>query len=168
VKSCAFEIRPENKDMQSRTLELLAAGIVVLAWILAVQAIPTLPQRIPTHFGLSGAPDGYGRASSLWFLPAFATGMYLLLTAVRFVPNRLRNYPVAITERNRERVYALGREMLPGIKVCAMLTVLAVEWEIVDAATRGSLSPYFFAAIFAPALLLIVFVLYYVKRMRAV
>jgi uncharacterized membrane protein len=154
--------------MRSRIFEIVAVGIVAMAWILAVKAIPTLPPRIPTHFGLSGAPDGYGTASSLWFFPAFVTGMYLLLTAVRFLPSRLWNYPVAITERNREGVYALGHEMLPAIKFCTMLVLLAVEWGIVDAAARGSLSTSFSVTIFVPVALLIGLVLYYVKRMRAV
>jgi uncharacterized membrane protein len=154
--------------MRSRIFEILAVSIVGATWILALQVIPTLPPRIPTHFGLSGAPDGYGPASSLWFFPAFVTGMYLLLTAMRFLPSRLWNYPVAITERNRVGVYALGREMLPVMKVCTMLVLLAVEWELIDAATHGSLSPSFSATIFTPVLLLIGVVFYYVKRMRAV
>ena len=78
------------------------------------------------------------------------------------------NYPVTITDRNRDGVYALGREMLPRVKVCTLLTLLAVEWGAIDAASRGSLSPFFLAAIFAPVILLLGLMIYYTLRMRAV
>jgi uncharacterized membrane protein len=154
--------------MKSRTLELLAAGIVIAAWFLAAHAIQTLPERIPTHFGLSGAADATGPASSLWSLPAVITGMYLFLNAIQLIPTRRMNCPVTITDRNRDGVYALGREMLPRVKVCTLLTLLAVEWGAIDAASRGSLSPFFLAAIFAPVILLLGLMIYYTLRMRAV
>jgi hypothetical protein len=78
------------------------------------------------------------------------------------------NYPGMITDRNREGVYALGREMLPAVKVCTLLTLLAVEWGAIDAAKRGSLSSFFLAAIVVPVILLLALVIYYTLRMRAV
>ncbi len=155
--------------MRSRTLELVAAGIVVAAWLLAAHSIfKTLPERIPTHFGLSGATDATGPASSLWTLPVVITGMYLFLNAIQLIPSRRMNYPVAITDRNREGVYAIGREMLPAVKVCTLLTLLAVERGAIDAASRGSLGQFFLTAIFAPVILLLALMIYYTLKMRAV
>jgi hypothetical protein len=149
--------------MKSRTLELVAAGIVVAAWFLAAHSIQTLPERIPTHFGLSGAADATGPASSLWTLPVVITGMYLFLNAIQLIPSRLMNYSVTITDRNREGVYAVGREMLPAVKVCTLLTLLAVEWGAIDAANRGFLGQFFLAAIFAPVILLLALMIYYTR-----
>ncbi|MEZ6036733.1 MAG: DUF1648 domain-containing protein [Planctomycetota bacterium] len=55
-----------------RTLLLLGAAAV---WWLALAAWPTLPARIPMHFGLSGTPDRWADTSVWsWFLfPAMAT-----------------------------------------------------------------------------------------------
>ena len=69
--------------MKSRTPEIVAAGIVVAAWFLGAHSIQSLPERIPTHFGLSGAADATGPASSLWTMPVVITGMYLFLTAIQ-------------------------------------------------------------------------------------
>jgi uncharacterized membrane protein len=154
--------------MKSRALELVAAGIVVAAWFLAAHGVQTLPERIPTHFGLSGARDASGPASSLWLLPVAITAIYVFLNAIALIPTRLMNYPVTITDRNREGVYAVGREMLPAVKVCALLTLLAVEWSAIDAARRASLSQVFLAAIFAPVILLLALMIYYTLKMRAV
>jgi len=154
--------------MKSLTLEFLAAVIVLAAWFVAAYSIPTLPERIPTHFGLSGAADAMGPASSLWLLPVVITGLFVLLSATQLIPARLMNYPVAITDRNREGVYALGREMLPAVKVCILLMLLAVEWGIIEAAKRGSSSVVFLAAVFAPIVLLLALTIYYTRKMRAV
>lgn len=154
--------------MRARLLEWLAAGIVVAAWLLAARAIQTLPERIPTHFGLNGAADARGPTSFLWFLPAMIGGMYLFLSAMQFLPARLMNYPVKITDRNREGVYALGHEMLVAVKVCTLLTLFAAEWGCIDAAARGSFAPFFMVTIFSSVLLLFGLTLYYTARMRAV
>jgi hypothetical protein len=61
-----------------------------------------------------------------------------------------------------------------GVRCCLqsrfarLLTILAVEWGAIDAANRGSLSPFFLAAIFAPVILLLALMIYYTLKMRAV
>jgi len=157
-----------QKDVKSRILESLAASSVGAAWLLVMHSLKTLPDRIPTHFGLNGAANATGPASSLWILPIAISALYVFLSALQLVPNRLMNYPVKITDRNRNGVYALGREMLPAVKVCTLLTLLAVEWGAIDGATRGSLGPSFIELIAVPLLLLLGLVLYYTLRMRAV
>ncbi|MCB9878345.1 MAG: DUF1648 domain-containing protein [Planctomycetes bacterium] len=53
---------------------LLLLGLAAVWW-LAIDAWPTLPARIPMHFGLGGAPDRWADTSLWsWFLfPAMAT-----------------------------------------------------------------------------------------------
>lgn len=148
-------------------LEAIAAGICVAAWALAARAIATLPHQIPTHFGWSGVADKTGPAESLWMLPVIVTAFYLLLSGAQFMPSRWMNYPVRITEKNREAVYALGREMLPAIKVCTLLTMFVIEWATIDAARRGAMLPHFMGAIFAPVVVLIGILVYYTLKMRA-
>jgi hypothetical protein len=66
--------------------------------------------------------------------------LFLNLNAVQLIPTRRMNCPVTITDRNREGFYALGREMLPAVKVCTLLILLAVEWGAIDAANRRKAS----------------------------
>jgi hypothetical protein len=58
--------------------------------------------------------------------------------------------------------------MLPAVKVCILLMLLAVEWGIIEAAKRGSSSVVFLAAVFAPIVLLLALTIYYTRKMRAV
>jgi uncharacterized membrane protein len=153
--------------MKRRFFDGLAAGIVVAAWFLAVQAIPRLPASVPTHFRLDGTADGTGTPATLWLLPAVATFIYLILSFAQRLPARYINMPVKVTDRNRDAVYALAREMLVPLKMCAVLAIAIVEWSAIDAAARGSGGPYFAAATFAPIVLVGAVVIVYTIRMRA-
>jgi uncharacterized membrane protein len=154
--------------MKSRVFEVISAGLFVAAWLLAAQAIPTLPPRIATHFDIKGVADGFGPAASLSELPVIATALYAIMSSAQFMPARWMNYPVKVTDRNRAAVFALGREMLPAIKVCAMLTLVGTEWGTIDGAVRGTIGPPFVTAIFAPIVILVGIIVYYTIKMRAV
>ena len=74
-------------------------GLVLLAvlfWLTysALNGPEKLPDRIPTHFDISGQPNGWGPAGVLWFLPIVAAGIYLLLTVLGSIQFRRYNLPV--------------------------------------------------------------------------
>ncbi len=60
-------------------LFLFTIWLLHIAWTFRV--IPTLPARIPVHFGLSGEPDRWGGTATLWAMLAisFILGNFLLL-----------------------------------------------------------------------------------------
>ncbi|HEX3002458.1 MAG TPA: SdpI family protein [Methanoregula sp.] len=64
----------------------LAWGVVILAWVLAILALPHLPEVIPVHWGLHGEPDGFAsRLTGSLGMPLLATFiMVLLLVIPRF------------------------------------------------------------------------------------
>jgi uncharacterized membrane protein len=154
--------------MKSRVLEGISAGVFVAAWWLAAAVIPTLPPTIPSHFAWNGTADGTGSPLALWALPVVVTVLYAGLSAAGFLPRRWMNYPVKITDRNREAVYALNRKMLPALKAASLFTVFVVEWGALDATQRGMMSPYFNAAVIASIALPFGVLIYYTLKMRAV
>jgi uncharacterized membrane protein len=154
--------------MRSRVLEGISAGVFVAAWWLAATVIPKLPPTVPSHFGWNGTADRTGPGIALYALPVVVTVLYAGLSAAGFMPQRWTSYPVKITERNREAVYALNREMIPALKAATLLTTLIVEWGAIDAAQRGSMSPYFNEAVVAALILTFGVVIYYTLKMRAV
>lgn len=64
----------------------LAWGIVILSWIVAILALPHLPEVIPIHWGLHGEPNGFAdRFTGMLGLPAITTIlMAILLVMPRF------------------------------------------------------------------------------------
>jgi hypothetical protein len=153
--------------MKSRVFEGISAGVCVAALWLAATVIPTLPATVPSHFAWNGTADGSGPSVALWALPAMVCVLYVLFGITNFVPRRWMSYPVKITDRNRDAVYALNREMVPAIKAGTLLTTLAVEYGAIDAAQRGMMSPYYNAAVVAALALTLGVAIYYTFKMRA-
>lgn len=106
-------------------IALLALGLGVLA---VVRAWPDLPARVPTHFGLSGQPDGWGGRGTILLLPVISVVLYIVLSAVQRIPASWYNYPVAITGENRERQVRLARSLVSWLKagLAAMLAHLTI------------------------------------------
>lgn len=79
-------------------VEIFAFCACLAAWAIVAAGYASLPAVIPTHFTLSGKPNGFGERSSLWLLLAVHTGVYVLLTSMPFFPH-LINVPGERTER---------------------------------------------------------------------
>ncbi len=153
--------------MRTRIFEALSAAVFLETWVLAALTIPTLPAQVPTKFGFDGSVHAMGSPALLWLMPLMATVAYAIAISTQFMPARWRNYPVKITDQNREAVFALGREMQPAIKLSLMVTFLATEWGSLDSAIHGVQSSFDTAALFAPIALLIAVLIYYTIKMRA-
>ena len=68
-----------------KTIEALGLMILgFLYWITygALNGPERLPDRIPTHFNISGQPNAWGPPKMLWLLPVIGTGLYVLMTAL--------------------------------------------------------------------------------------
>lgn len=59
----------------------IGIGAVLIAWVFSVWAYPSLPDRVATHWGISGRADGWSPKSVLVVVfPAVMLGLGLLLT----------------------------------------------------------------------------------------
>src|SRR5687767_2270424 len=67
-------------------LELLTLIAVGTTWMVAARAYPTLPERIPVHFGFDGRPDGWGGREMIWLLPAVSTAVTLMNAVIIMLP----------------------------------------------------------------------------------
>jgi hypothetical protein len=97
-------------------LEIVAFLVLVLGFVAVARAWPDLPETVPTHFGLSGEPDGWGSRKVLLLLPGASLLLYLVLSAVQLIPARFYNFPVALDDENRERQYRLAKGLILGLK----------------------------------------------------
>jgi serine/threonine-protein kinase len=93
------------KTLRMPTLIFLACCIGLLAYLAC--SAPLLPERMATHFGAGGQPNGWMKRSTyLAFFGAVGVGLPLLFVAfsliVRFVPVQFINIP--------DREYWLGPE----------------------------------------------------------
>ncbi len=52
-------IKPQPLSVKGRILAVLLILGLIGIWIIGIYAYLTLPNIIPTHFGISGKPDSY-------------------------------------------------------------------------------------------------------------
>jgi hypothetical protein len=100
---------------------LFHALILVWSWFI-------LPGAVPVHFGITGEPDTWAGKESLLLLGAWSLGLYIFLTWFNRRPQSF-NYPVAITEHNRERQYRLGQSLISALKAEAVWLLAIISWD---------------------------------------
>jgi hypothetical protein len=96
-------------------LSLAALAALVFITINVFYGPHPLPGKIPVHFDGAGHVNGWGSPATLLFFPIFAGAMYIVLTVVARFPSTF-NYPVQVTELNRERLEGLTLDLLAWIK----------------------------------------------------
>ena len=100
-------------------------GVCLLVMFLLVAVYwKQLPEQIPIHYGLDGQPDAWGGRGGALFLPLLGLLVFALLTGARFLPAGMYNFPVAVTDENRERLLQLGRELLSVLKCCILISLV--------------------------------------------
>ena len=97
------------------------ANIVLLSfiWGFTIYSYSDLPEIVPTHFAVNGAVNGEDHKKTIWFLPAIATFIFLLLTGIPRNPDSpMLNVPKSF--RNKEKLKVFSYSIL-----CVMLILLA-------------------------------------------
>jgi uncharacterized membrane protein len=111
-----------KRSFTSWLLEIVALVALAAAFIIAAQQWSRLPAKIPTHFGVSGKPNGWGGKSSLWFLLFTDAVTYGLLTAAAKY-QRLINIPLNV-DRGAPEVRRILSSMMAVLKAVVTLVFL--------------------------------------------
>ena len=141
-----------------KTIEALALMVLgYLSWITywALNGPDRLPDRVPTHFDISGQPNAWGSPGILWVLPAVGTGLYLLFTGLASIRFRSYNLPVRVTETNLPLIQEKTSEMIAWIKVELLCLFVYIQSGIIRGARVAvfrlspAIVPIFLLVIFA-------------------
>ena len=109
-----------------------AIAIAALAGMIGLIAIQwaNLPDRMPTHFGVSGQPDEFGSKNTLWVLALVNVGAYVVMTlASRY--QRLINLPFRV-DRDGPEVRQVLRTMTIVLKAGMMVLLGYIAWAMVN------------------------------------
>jgi len=115
-------------------LALIVLGY--LAWITywALNGPDRLPDRVPTHFDITGHPNGWGSPTILWLLPAVGAVLYLLFTVLASIQLRTFNLPVRVTDMNLPFIQQKTGEMVALIKTEMMCLFVYIQGGIIHGA----------------------------------
>lgn len=127
----SFATGPVTHALLITSWAVLAIGVGAVAF-----RYDHLPATIPTHFGATGRPDGYGPRSAILALAAIWLLIQTLLTVLSRHP-RLFNYPMPVTTENAQRVYREGERLLVWLGLALAVTFAGVLWSAGGAWTTG-------------------------------
>lgn len=136
-----------------KIIELLAATGVLICLIILIFAWGIVPERIPTHFGASGMPDGWSGKEALFFLPIGVILLYLLLSVISRYPHTF-NYPCKITEENAKVQYQNARYLIGLLKTEIIWSFAYIQWITIRVATGQAEG---LGALYLPVFLVIIF-----------
>jgi uncharacterized membrane protein len=140
------------------------AGWSMLAfiWIITLYFYRKLPGTIPTHFNAAGTADDFGPRSSVFFLPALGTVLFIGMSILNRFPH-IFNYPVKITPENALRQYTMATRMIRVLKLSVLIVFTLITWLTGHAAISQAGS---IGAWLMPAILILVFapVAYYIVK----
>lgn len=122
-----------------RRISNLVSLCMLLAYVIVLVCIwSRIPGTVPTHFNAAGIAYSYGGKEILWIEVIAATVILLLLSLIEKVPS-IWNFPVAVTEENKERLYKIALVMLGAIKI--LTTGLFIDVGVSSLVTRFPVWP---------------------------
>jgi len=135
------------------TLDIFGALGVLFMIFVVILNWSNLPERIPSHFGVSGAPDGWSGKNVLWALPAISLVIYFGLTVLSFYPQTYK-YLWLITAQNAKLQYQNARQMIIFLKTEVVWLFAYVVWQTIQTALGKANG---LGATFLPVFLVLVF-----------
>jgi uncharacterized membrane protein len=91
----------------------------------------TLPEQLPSHFGLDGEPNHYASRDMVLLIAGLSIGMYVLLLVMQRLPKKM-NLPRRAGDADRPRVEALAVEMLGWLRLELAWTFAYLIWSVVQ------------------------------------
>ena len=119
--------------------EIVALIGLLLPIIYMAAVWSTIPDIVPTHFGLSGQANAWGSKGSLLGLVGISIFIYILLTVTSKFP-RAYNFPWPITEQNVEVQYKIGRSMVQTLKAEVLWIFAYINWISVQGALKKGMA----------------------------
>ena len=90
-----------------------------------------LPEIIPIHFDLEGKPDNHGAKYFIFLLPFVGSLIYFFLS---YNIKEINNYPVEITQENKEIQFLIGMMAVKSIIAYVLFIFFTFQKRIVEIA----------------------------------
>ena len=125
-------------------MEVVGALFLILMIVCPWYYFDQLPEVIPTHFNISGKPDGFGSKNTIWTLSLIGSALYVGLSILNLFPNKF-NYLTEINQENSEKQYRLSTTLMRRIKLLIIVCFFYIEYGTIQVAIYNAegLNAYF-------------------------
>ncbi|MCA6069315.1 DUF1648 domain-containing protein [Chryseobacterium sp. RG1] len=98
-------------------------GLLVFLWWFTIKHYKILPQTIPVHFDFDGKADGFGSRKYSFLMPVLAAVFYVFFAFI-VRESESANYPVKITEENRDAQFLIMKIFIRWLYILIVLIFL--------------------------------------------
>ncbi len=119
---------PETPVFDSK-LEWVGIIALVISWGFSLYVYRVSSGDLPTHFDATGKVDAYGNKITVLVLPLISTLLFAGMSWLNHYPEKF-NYPIKITERNKEAEYRAAMRTIRGMKLAVVLVFLLITMAI--------------------------------------
>lgn len=125
--------KPKLGAYQS-AVEILSLALVVATLAYILMSYSALPDRIAGHFNASGEITDYTGKGVIWLLFGIEALMYIIMTALIFIPGQVENpnMPWDMDERYKENIAAETVSLLGETKLMCLALFSYMCWNIVS------------------------------------
>lgn len=135
-----MENRPKLKlelSMTDKLIEIIAWGLLLFYWAMAIQSYASLPDTIPIHYNAAGKEDRFGGRWTIFALPSITTISFVGMTILNKFPH-VFNYPENMTVEDAPRHYAMATRMMRFVKLALIVVFFLMTFRTIQAATGKS------------------------------
>lgn len=114
-------------------LDGFSMALVIVLWSYTILNFKKLPEIIPIHFDLEGKPDNHGAKYFIFLLPFVGSLIYFFLS---YNIKEINNYPVEITQENKEIQLSIGMMAVKSIIAYVLFIFFTFQKRIVEIAVQ--------------------------------
>lgn len=112
-----------------KTLNVFSYTLFIIASLVSIISLFSLPAEVPIHFNFAGEADNYGSKYFLLLLPIITIITFLPLEALERKPH-LHNYMAQLNETNVQDYYALSTATVNLVKNGTVIVFALLQFEI--------------------------------------
>jgi uncharacterized membrane protein len=141
-------------------------GAIMAGFVMTLYLWNSLPDKIPTHFGISGTPDAWSSKSplALLMIPLIGLAIFALLSVLYKYP-QYSSWPttlilMTIEENKREKIFHVYREMMAFTLFAISLMFAYIQFTILATANgrANGVDPLIMAAFLAVIITLLIYI----------
>lgn len=137
-----------EKSKYDIIINLLSLLCLVGTVIFLIISWKTIPAKIPGHYNAAGEVDRIANKSSLIWLLAVGWILFIVMSVAERFP-QIWNTGIEVTEKNKEKVYRILKNMIVTVK---LIIALVFSYLTFHGAMGKNLSP-----LFTPVFLILMF-----------
>ena len=146
----------ERTGMISFIVNIICLILLIGNVIYLISVWGSLPDQIPAHFDFAGNVTRYDSKRTLLLMPVFNWIIFISLAIIERFPN-MWNTGVKITEKNKERVYGICRNMIITLKLITVVIFLFISvHQTTGTNLPGWYLPVLLSVIFGPLIFFII------------